>query len=150
VATWFGVVFDLQRQIHFCRHHHHHRFVHLHLLVFFGRAREACAGFFLDRLIDFRNRDQSAALAVLSVSPNSVCVVPELGAVHVAHQEVVLEAHSLECIQKKLDAVVKVWLLGGEGGSIGTQTHALVDVIPLEVGLGARKEEAHCHLDWVD
>jgi len=118
-------------------------------LGFFGGAGEASAGLFLDRLIDFRNRDQCAALAVLSVGPDSVGVVPELGTVHVAHQEVILEAHSLECIQKKLDAVVKVWLLGGKGGSVGTQAHALVDVTPLEVGLGASKEEAHCHLDRI-
>jgi len=104
----------------------------------------------LDRLIDFRNRDQCAALAVLSVGPDSVGVVPELGTVHVAHQEVILEAHSLQCIQKKLDAVVEVRLLGCKGGSISTQAHGPVNVIPLEVGLGARKEEAHCHLDWVD
>jgi len=46
------------------------------------------------------------------MGPDSVGVVPELGAVHVANQEVILEAHSLECIQKKLDAVVEVRLLG--------------------------------------
>jgi len=103
----------------------------------------------LDRLIDFRNRDQCAALAVLSVGPDSVGVVPELGTVHVAHQEVILEAHSLQCIQKKLDAVVEVGLLGCKGGSISMQAHGLVDVIPLEVGLGTRKEEAHCHLDRI-
>jgi len=45
---------------------------------------------------------------VLSLAPDGVGVAPKIGTVNVAHQEVVLEANALQCIQKKLDAVVKV------------------------------------------
>jgi len=70
---------------------------------------------------------------VLSMVPDGVGVVPKFCTVNVAHQEVNLEANALLCIQKKLDAVVKVRLLGSKGWGICTESHALVDWIPDEV-----------------
>jgi len=82
--------------------------------------------------------------------PDGVGVVPKFGTVNVAHQEAILEANALQCIQKKLDAVVKVGLLGCKGWGIGSDAHAPVDWIPSEVGFGAWEAEAHSHLDRID
>jgi len=47
--------------------------------------------------------------------PDGVGVVPKFCTVNVAHEEVILEANVLQCIQKERDAVVKVGLLGSKG-----------------------------------
>jgi hypothetical protein len=55
--------------------------------------------------------------------PDGVGVVPKFGIVNVAHKEVILEANPLQWIQKKLDAVVKIGLLGSKGWGTCTESH---------------------------